>query len=149
MRLYLEATAKSGLGYIPNWIRCEYMNPKTKQKEELTMDIRGEVKYSPKNLNVRVKGELAPWSFWNLETGEEKDLSRIDNPDEYRLLFNQIFSSSKDVTIGLYPVDEEGVFFIENNSDDNEFSNCQGFYDFVEGENVRSIEFTFDCEICY
>ena len=50
MRLYLEATAKSGLGYTPNWIRCEYVNPDTKQKEKLTMDICGEVEYSPKRV---------------------------------------------------------------------------------------------------
>lgn len=147
MRLYLEATAKSSLGYTPNWIKCEYVNPDTKQKEELTMDICGEVEYSPNNLNVRVKGELTPWNFCNLETGEEKDLDGIDNSDEYLLLFNQIFSSSKNITIGLYPVDEENGFFTENDSD--EFSNCQGSYDFVEDENIRSIEFTFDCEICY
>lgn len=147
MRLYLEATAKSGLGYTPNWIRCEYVNPETKQKEELTMDILGEIEYSPNNLNVRVKGELTPWSFCNLETGEEKDLDGIDNSDEYLLLFNQIFSSSKNITIGLYPVDEENGFFTENDSD--EFSNCQGSYDFVDGESIRSIDFTFDCEICY
>lgn len=91
--------------------------------------------------------EHNPWSFCNLETGEEKDLEGIDNSDEYLLLFNQIFSSGKNITIGLYPVVDENGFFTENDSD--EFSNCQGSYDFVEGENVRSIEFTFDCEICY
>ena len=47
----------------------------------------------------------------------------------------------------LHLIDEENGFFTENDSD--EFSNCQGSYDFVEGENIRSIEFTFDCEICY
>ena len=150
MRLELKASSKLGIGYTPDWIQYDYINPETGGVETLTMDIRGEIAYNLDGLNVSVKGELAPFSFYDGNSGEETDLTELDSKEDekYISLFNQFFASGKNFLIGVCPVQVQRERFKEVDGYKTErFSNCSGVYRFAVDGEEREFEFSFYCEI--
>ena len=148
MRLELKASSKSGIGYTPDWIQYDYISPETGGVETLTMDIRGEIAYSLDGLNVSVKGELVPFSFYDGNSGEETDLTELDSKegDKYISLFNQFFACGKNFLIGVCPVQWERFGEVDGYKTER-FSNCSGVYTFAVDGEEREFEFCFDCEI--
>ena len=52
----------------------------------MTLDIQGEIGYSPDSLDCRCKGELIPWVLYDLETGDETDLYSLSNEEVENIL---------------------------------------------------------------
>ena len=142
MRLYLGAKSKNGIGYTPDWLKVTYTNKKG-EDIELTLDIQGWIDFQTDGLYCRVKGELLPWTTCDLETGDEVDLSEIENIEEiYSVdeLLN-IIQSGRDHRIGIFPVDtsDDGIAAAEEDEVEN------GEAELMWGE--REIGFKFETEL--
>lgn len=141
MRLYLDADTKSKRGYTPDWIRVEYTTEDNKDIE-LTMDVQGWIDYSNDKLEVRVKGELIPWTC-SID-GEEVDLSEQESHKElmYIKMFGLMLRNPDAVVVGVYPTDDKDVDTLDV------FTNCEGTYEYMDDDdNLRTTSFTFTCEI--
>lgn len=106
MRLYLDATSKNNIGYIPDWIQVSYKENGIQY--ELTLDIQGEINYDPTCLSCRCKGELTPWVLRNVDADEEINLYELGT-EEYEEMFPikkiaEIFEKGFEFLVGIYPV---------------------------------------------
>lgn len=142
MRLYLSAKSKNNIGYTPDWLKVIYTNEKG-EDIELTLDIQGLTDYHTDGLYCRVKGELLPWTTYDLETGDEVDLSKIEDIEEiYSVeeLLN-IIQNGSDHRIGIFPADisEEGIAAAEEDKVDN------GEAELMWGD--RTVSFKFETEL--
>ena len=151
MRLYLKAESRNKVGYVPDWIKVSY---KEEGKElELTLDIRGEIDYDKNMLNCRCKGDLVPWTLYDLNTGEEKKLSEL-NEEELQKLFPiskiaNIIHIGTEFRVGLFPEsDYENKFEL---AEKDILSSCEGCCDISyssKGNNVSySKTFAFEVEM--
>ena len=145
MRLYLNAKSKNKIGYTPDWLKVTYTNEKG-EDIELTLDIQGFTDYHTDGLHCRVKGELLPWTTYDLETGEEVDLSTIENiEDVYSIDYLlDILENGMNHTIGIFPADtsEEGIAVAEEvDGDDIE----SGEAELIWGD--RTVQFVFETEL--
>ena len=145
MRLYLNATSKNKIGYTPDWLKVTYTNEKG-EDIELTLDIQGFTDYHTDGLNCRTKGELLPWTTYDLETGEETDLSKIENIEwlySVEELLN-IIENGMNHIIGVFPADtsEEGIAAAEAvDGEDLDYGEAELMW----GE--RTVSFTFETEL--
>ena len=128
MRLYLSAHSEKKIGYTPDWIRVTFEEEGARY--ELTLDIQGMIDYSKDTLDCRCKGELVPWTLYDLESGAETDLSSMTEteveerfPDEY---IASCFCKSQTFEVGRYPAAEEVTY--ETAANDT-LSNCEGFFE--------------------
>ena len=149
MRLYLSADTTTG--YTPDWIQIEFQDPEHPQGlTTLTMDIRGTIDYDPDTFNVRVKGELIPWTIVEPD-GKETDLSERSDIDTYVNLFNKYIQKAHNILVGVYPTDNNKFKEIEEFKElcENEiFTNCVGTYDFLDSDgDVDFMSFEFDVEV--
>lgn len=142
MRLYLNAKSKNNIGYTPDWLKVTYTNEKG-EDIELTLDIQGFTDYHTDGLNCRTKGELLPWTTYDLETGEEVDLSKIENIEEiYSVeeLLN-IIQNGDDHVIGIFPADTSEKGIAEAEKDEVEYGEAELMW----GE--RTVKFIFETEL--
>ena len=149
MRLYLSAQSKFNLGYTPDWIQITIPKPdKPDHTLSLTMDIRGEIGYDLKSVNLSVKGELVPWTLIDSESDKEFDLNDLDDEQQliyYNDLFNNNLDHASEIVIGFYPVDDDSY---ENHEDNDIFTECDGQYEFIDENNkLKAISFTFTGEV--
>ena len=142
MKLYLSAETKTG--YTPDWIQIEFQNSEHPQGlTTLTMDIRGTIGYDPDTFNVRVKGELVPWTIVEPD-GKETDLSEHSDTDTYIDLFNKYIQKAYSIMVGVAPTDND----LEEINENDTFTNCMGTYDFLnEDDDVDFVSFEFDVEV--
>lgn len=145
MRLYLNAKSKNKIGYTPDWLKVTYTNEKG-EDIELTLDIQGWTDYHTDGLNCRTKGELLPWTTYDLETGEETDLSAIENIEEIYSVdyLLDIIENGDDHIIGVFPADtsEEGIEAAEDvDGDDLGYGEAE----LIWGE--RTVYFKFETEL--
>ena len=145
MRLYLNAKSKNKIGYTPDWLKVTYTNEKG-EDIELTLDIQGFTDYHTDGLNCRTKGELLPWTTYDLETGEETDLSAIENIEEIYSVdyLLDIIENGDDHIIGVFPADtsEEGIEAAEDvDGDDLGYGEAE----LIWGE--RTVYFKFETEL--
>jgi hypothetical protein len=145
MRLYLNAESKNNIGYTPDWLKVTYTNEKG-EDVEFTLDIQGWTDYHTDCLNCRTKGELLPWTTYDLETGEEVDLSKIENIEmlySVEELLN-IIENGMNHTIGVFPADtsEEGISAAEE-VDGGDLG--YGEAELIWGE--RTVHFMFETEL--
>ena len=145
MRLYLNAKSKNNIGYTPDWLKVTYTNEKG-EDIELTLDIQGFTDYHTDGLNCRTKGELLPWTTYDLETGEETDLSSIENIEEIYSVdyLIDIIENGDDHIIGVFPADtsEEGI---EAAEDVDGYDLGYGEAELIWGE--RTVYFKFETEL--
>lgn len=145
MRLYLNAKSKNKIGYTPDWLKVTYTNGKG-EDIELTLDIQGWTDYHTDGLHCRVKGELLPWTTYDLETGEEADLSKIE---DIEMLYSveellNIIENGMNHIIGVFPADtsEEGIAAAEEvDEEDLEYGEAE----LIWGE--REVHFMFETEL--
>ena len=84
------------------------------------------------------------------ETGEEIDLSLLTE-EECEIAFPnkriaEIVCNSDTFEIGVYPVDDNDEVY--ELAMDDVFSNCEGYFEiYVDADNYRTKEFTFDTEV--
>lgn len=148
MRLYLDADSKNNIGYTPDWLKVRYFEDGNEM--ELTLDIRGEISYQKDRLHCRCKGDLTPWVLWNCETGEEIDLSSIDEEEVEEMFpdkrIAEIINNSNTFEIGVYPVDDSSEAF--ELAEDDKLTNCEAFFEiYVDKDNYYEKEFKFDAEL--
>jgi hypothetical protein len=145
MRLYLNAKSKNKIGYTPDWLKVTYTNEKG-EDIELTLDIQGFTDYHTDGLSCRTKGELLPWTTYDLETGEETDLSAIENIEEIYSVdyLLDIIEHGDNHIIGIFPADtsEEGIEAAEDvDGDDLGYGEAE----LIWGE--RTVYFKFETEL--
>lgn len=147
MILYLTATSKNNIGYVPDWLKVSYIE--NGQNLELTLDIVAEINYSKTKLKCRCKGDLIPWTLYNSVFGEEINLSEI--PEEgLNDIFPvkkiiEIFQTGTDFRVGLYPVkNTDEVFKL---ADEDVLDNCKGLCMIYDDEIVYEKNFTFEIEL--
>ena len=148
MRLYLSAKSKLNIGYTPDWLKVTY--EQDGKDFELTLDIQGEIGYSPDSLDCRCKGELIPWVLYDLETGDETDLYSLSN-EEVESIFPdikiaEILCNNDNCNIGIYPVcDTDEVFFWAENDD---LTDCEGSFEmYIDEEHQYAKDFVFETEL--
>ena len=147
MRLYLDAKSKNNIGYTPDWLKVTY--EENGERLDLTLDIQGEIGYDPKCLSCRCKGDLIPWVLWNCETGDEIDLSSMDEDEVEAILpykrVAEIVCNSDSYEIGIYPVkDNDETFKL---AEEDKLSDCKGYVEIhVDGDDYTK-EFEFDIEL--
>lgn len=148
MILYLSAESKNKIGYTPDWLKVMY-----EEKYDLVLDIQGWIDYDRDALSCRCKGDLIPWVLWNLETGDEIDLSSMDE-EEVEAMFPdkriaEIICNSDTFEVGVYPVDDsdENWELVKNDV----FSDCQGSVEIYIGDEdcYYTKDFKFDVEVDY
>jgi hypothetical protein len=148
MRLYLSAESKQNIGYTPDWLKvCFNQDGK---EFELTLDIQGTIDYSPDTLSCRCKGELIPWVLWDLDTGDETDLSSLST-EELECIWPDkkiadIVCNSRTYEIGIYPVgDNDEVFEL---AEKDVLTNCEGCFEmYVDEDNHYNVDFKFNTEL--
>jgi hypothetical protein len=134
MRLYLDTDSKKHIGYTPDWLKVTY------NELEYTFDIQGEIDYEKDGLHCRVKGDLIPWTTYDLDIGSDEDIYMCDIiPPE---MIAEIIKNGYDYRVGLYPSDDskEGIDAAENDSVDD------GHGIFIYGYDYY-VEFTFETEL--
>lgn len=148
MRLYLSAESKQNIGYTPDWLRVQY-NQDDKELE-LVLDIQGSIDYSPDTLSCRCKGELIPWVLYDLETGDETDLSSL-SVEDLELMWPDkkiadIICNGRIYEIGIYPVDDSDEVF--ELAEEDVLTNCEGCFEmYIDKDNHYNIDFKFDTEL--
>jgi hypothetical protein len=148
MRLYLSAKSKLNIGYTPDWLKVTY--EQDGKDFELTLDIQGEIGYSPDSLDCRCKGELIPWVVYDLETGNEVDL--YSQSDKFIEMFfpdkkiAEIVCNSDNYEIGIYPVcDTDEVFAW---AEDDDLTDCEGRFEmYIDEEHQYAKDFKFETEL--
>lgn len=148
MRLYLSAKSKLNIGYTPDWLKVTY--EQDGKDFELTLDIQGEIGYSPDSLDCRCKGELIPWVLYDLDTGDETDLYSLSN-EEVESIFPdikiaEILCNNDNYNIGIYPVcDTDEVFSWAENDD---LTDCEGSLEmYIDEEHQYAKDFVFETEL--
>jgi hypothetical protein len=145
MNLWLDAKSKNNIGYTPDWIQVTYMD--NKKSYELTFDIRGEIAYKDDTLSCRCKGNIYPWTFWDIETGKETDLTQLSENElkvwETKENIIEIFKSGTEFIIGIYPVEHDDVTF--KNAENDIVSEGKGKIQIDEFE----LDFEFTTELNY
>lgn len=147
MRLYLNAKSKNNVGYTPDWLQVTY--DENGKQYELNLDIRGEIDYDPTSLSCRCKGDLIPWTLFDLDNGDEIDLSELSEEEIESLYPNkklaEIFEKGYNFLIGIYPVDNEDDDDYENDI----LSDCAGeIILYIAEEDIDySKTFEFDTEV--
>lgn len=142
MRLYLNAKSKNKIGYTPDWLKVTYTNDKG-EDIELTLDIQGFTDYHTDGLHCRTKGELIPWTTYDLETGDEVNLYEVEGVEklypEDKIM--DIIENGYDHKVGVYPVDdsEDGISAAED--DDFGYGEAELMYD------KRTVAFKFETEL--
>lgn len=146
MILYLSAESKNKIGYTPDWLKVMY-----EEKYDLVLDIQGWIDYDRDTLNCRCKGDLIPWVLWNLETGDEIDLSSMDE-EEVEAMFPdkriaEIICNSDTFEIGIYPVDDSDETY--ELAEEDKLTDCEGKFEMYIGEEDLDYEkyFKFDVEL--
>lgn len=148
MRLYLDAESKQKIGYTPDWLRVQF-NQDGKEFA-LTLDIQGDIDYFTDTLSCRCKGDLIPWVLYDLETGDETDLSTL-SADEIESIWPdervaEIIRNSNCYEIGIYPVDDNEEIFELAEEDD--LTNCEGRVEiYIDEDNYFTKDFEFDVEL--
>lgn len=147
MRLYLTAESEKSISYIPDWLKVRFTE--NDQSLELTLDITGEIDYSEDKLDCRCKVDAIPWTLYNLESGEETDLSLLSALELDRLFplekVAEIIYNSETYRIGLYPVnDSEETFELAK---EDTFTNCEGCIEIFNGFTVYKKQFEFEAEV--
>jgi hypothetical protein len=117
---------------------------------ELTLDIQGSIDYSPDTLDCRCKGELIPWALYDLETGDETDLSSLSIEDVERIWPDKkiadIINNGRNYEIGIYPVDDSDEVF--ELAEEDVLTNCEGCFEmYIDKDNHYNVEFKFDTEL--
>lgn len=148
MRLYLSATSMLNIGYTPDWLKVTY--EQDGKYFELTLDIQGEIGYSPDSLDCRCKGELIPWVLYDLETGDETDLYSLSNEEVENILpdikIAEIICNSENYEIGIYPVcDTDEVFSWAENDKLTDCNGCVEIY--IDEEHYYIKDFKFNVEL--
>lgn len=148
MRLYLYGKSKYNIGYTPDWLKV--MFEEDGQAFELVLDIQGSIDYLKDSLSCRCKGDLIPWVLWNCETGDETDLSLMDE-EEIETMFPdkriaEIICNSDTFEIGVYPVSDSDETF--ELAEKDKLSNCKGTFEmYIDEEHYYEKEFEFDVEL--
>lgn len=148
MRLYLSAESKQNIGYTPDWLRVQFNHDG--KEFELTLDIQGDIDYSPDTLNCRCKGELIPWVLNDLEEGDETDLSTL-SVEEIESVWPdkkiaEIIRNSNYYEIGIYPVhdNDEGFELAKKDT----LNNCKGTLEiYIDENNQYAVDFEFETEL--
>ena len=148
MRLYLSAKSKQNIGYTPDWLRVQFSQDG--KEFELTLDIQGVIDYSPDTLSCRCKGELIPWVLYDLDTGDETNLSTLSIeelesvwPDKK---IAEIVCNSHTYEIGIYPVSDNDETF--ELAEKDILTNCEGCFEmYVDENNQYTVDFEFDTEV--
>lgn len=146
MRLYLKADNKYNIGYTPDWLKVSY--EKDGEDFELTLDIQGEISYEKDCLNCSCKADLVPWVLYNYTSGDEIDLTELEEEEVSEMLpfqeITEILKTGRDFRVGVFPVNANDE--ILKKADLDIFSNAEGIYEFYDGENECEITFTFETE---
>lgn len=148
MRLYLDAKSKNNIGYTPDWLKVSY--EKDGQPMVLTLDIQGDIDYSPNTLSCRCKGDLIPWVLYDCETGDEIDLSTLSEEEIEDMFPNakiaEIICSNDVCEIGIYPVNDNDETF--ELAEEDTLSNCEGRIEmYVDENNYFTKDFEFEVEL--
>jgi hypothetical protein len=148
MRLYLSAESKQNIGYTPDWLKVQF-NQDGKEFE-LTLDIQGTIDYSPDTLSCRCKGELIPWVLWDLDTGDETDLSSLST-EELECIWPDkkiadIVCNSRTYEIGIYPVcDNDEILELAK---EDVLTNRKGCFEmYIDKDNQYNVDFEFYDEL--
>lgn len=122
MILYLNAISKNNIGYTPDSLIID----------NKVYDIQGDIDYSTKGLSCRVKGDLF------IEKDNEYCL--MNKKEERRLL--ELLRSSKEITVAIYPVDENATGI-----KDDELIDCEGeiFINLLGKEIKKKFNFITEC----
>ena len=145
MRLYLDAKSKNNIGYTPDWIKIDYEENGTLYT--LTLDLQGDIDYNEDTLSCRYKGDLVPWTIYDNETGDEYNLSEMDEDDlEFFMPVEKIISiieNGSDYVIGIYPVFEKDFELAE----DDKLTDCNGSISVYYDRKEIAKEFVFETEL--
>ena len=148
MRLYLNARSKNNIGYVPDWLKVCYKE--NGQELELALDIQGEISYEKNGLDCRCKGDLVPWTLFNMENGEEINYDEMSEEEVDKLLpikkIADILQTGTDFRIGIYPADCSHCNVWESAKEDV-LSDCKGTCMLYDGENEYEINFVFEAEL--
>ena len=148
MRLYLSADSKHKIGYIPDWLKVGF-NQDGKEFE-LTLDIQGDIDYFLDTLSCRCKGDLIPWVLYDLETGDETDLSTLSADDIENILpdekIAEIICNSGYYTVGIYPDNDDAETF--ELAKEDVLTNCEGRVEiYIDEGNYFTKDFEFETEL--
>lgn len=146
MRLYLDATSKKNIGYIPDWLKITY---KEENKEyEITLDIQGDIDYDRNCLSCRCKGYLIPWTLYDCVSGDEIDLSELSEAEVDKMFpikkIADIFTIGTEFRVGIYPADDSKKNL--KLAEEDVLSECTGTCELYDGENEYEKRFTFEAE---
>lgn len=139
MRLCLNAESKNKIGYTPDWLKVTY------KEKELTLDIQGDVDYENDSLNCRCKGELIPWTLYDLKKGEEVELYDLSKEEVDKILpvkkIVKFLQKGSNFIIGIYPANDSLKL-----AKDDILTGCAGFLDIYDGDKDFHINFEFETE---
>ena len=145
MRLYLDAKSKNNIGYTPDWIKIDYEENGTLYT--LTLDLQGDIDYNEDTLSCRYKGGLIPWTLYDNETGNEYDLSEMDEDElESIMPFEKIISiieNGSNYVVGIFPVFEKDFYLVEYDA----LSDCHGSISIYHDGKEITKEFVFETEV--
>lgn len=145
MRLELHGKSKKRIGYVPDWIQILYK--KDNKFCNLTLDIQGNIAYNKESLDCACKGELIPWTYSVCGSSKEVNFYDIEADDAERMFPDEkiieIFEKGLAFMVGVYPCKDE---FLEA-SEDDEITDCFGFFERNTDNSSYSKKFKFDTEI--
>lgn len=148
MRLYLDSKSEKNIGYAPDWLKVSY--EKDGNPMVLTLDVQGEIDYTPNTLSCRCKGELIPWVLYDCATGDETDLSTLSEEEIEAMFPNdkiaEILSANDIYEVGIYPVDDRDEIF--ELAEEDVLSSCEGHIEiYIDENNYFEKDFKFEVEL--
>ena len=148
MRLYLSADSQQKIGYTPDWLKVRFTE--NGNEFELTLDVYGDIEYSGNTLYCRCKGELIPWALFDLNTGDETDLSTLSIDELERIWpdkkIAEAICNGRSYEVGVYPAyDNDETFEL---AEKDVLTNCEGRVEiYIDEDNYFTKDFEFDVEL--
>lgn len=144
MRLYLSANSKKHVGYTPDWLKVSF--EENGIEYDLFLDIQGETDYDKNTLCCRCKGELIPWVLWDLEEGDDIDLSELSEEEMNERFpaqrIAEIICNSEYYEVGIYPVDNFEL------AESDKLTECHGRIEiYIDENHYYEKEFDFEVEL--
>ena len=148
MRLYLSAESEQKIGYTPDWLRVQF--ERDGKELLLTLDIHGEIGYCTDTLSCRCKGDLIPWVLYDLNEGDEFDLSTLPE-EELEIAWSderiaEIIRNGNYYEVGIYPVgDSDEIIKL---AEEDTLTNCEGRVEiYIDENNYFTKDFEFETEL--
>lgn len=137
MRFYLNGESEKNVGYVPDWLKVSF--EEDGKDLELTLDIRGEIDYTPNNLDCRVKGSADPWVLYDYNSGDEIDLSELDENQVDQMFppskIAELLKTGKDIRVGIYPEGPNAKLAEEDN-----VVNCKGHFEICDEDGEYEVD---------